>query len=50
MDREKRGGWPVIASGKNIVWAVGLRFSEAYKVDEKTKRILYMDYKGKGED
>ncbi|MBQ9936404.1 MAG: tRNA lysidine(34) synthetase TilS [Lachnospiraceae bacterium] len=50
VDREKRGGWPVIASGKNIVWAVGLRFSEAYKVDEKTKRILYMDYKGKGED
>ncbi len=50
VDREKRGGWPVIASGKNIVWAVGLRFSEAFKVDKNTKRILYMDYKGKGED
>ncbi len=50
VDREKREAWPVIACGKNIVWAVGLRFSEAFKVDKNTKRILYMDYKGKGED
>ncbi len=50
IDRQERGEWPVIACGKEIVWAIGLRFSEAFKVDENTKEILYMDYKGKGEN
>ena len=50
VDREARGSWPVVACGHDIIWVVGLRFSEAYKVDENTKRILYMDYKGKGDD
>ena len=50
VDCEVRGSWPVVACGHDIVWVVGLRFSEAYKVDENTKRILYMDYKGRGEE
>ncbi len=50
VDREQRGDWPVIACGKEIIWVLGLRFSEAYKIDEYTKRVLYMDYRGKGED
>lgn len=50
IDRAMRGSWPVVACGNNIVWVIGLRFSEAFKVDENTKRILYMDYKGKGEE
>ncbi len=49
VDRACRGCWPVIACGNEIIWAIGLRFSEAYKVDEDTKRILYMDYIGERE-
>ena len=50
IDRAIRGSWPVIACGNNIVWVVGLRFSEAFKIDDNTKKILYMDYRGKGEE
>lgn len=45
VDREKRPAWPVIALGSELIWAVGLRYSEAFKVDEATKRILYIRYK-----
>lgn len=45
VDREKRLSWPVIACGSEIIWAVGLRYSEAYKIDDKTEKILYMEYK-----
>lgn len=50
IDRAKRDSWPVIACGKNIVWVIGLRFSEAFKIDENTEKILYMNYRGKGEE
>jgi len=49
VDRAHRGSWPVIACGKEIIWVIGLRFSESYKVEEDTKQILYMKYRGKGE-
>ena len=44
IDRSKRVSWPVIACGKEIIWAIGLRYSEAYKVDLSTKRILLMNF------
>jgi tRNA(Ile)-lysidine synthase len=44
IDREKRKSWPVIASGHEIIWAIGLRFSEAYKVTEATKEIVTLTY------
>ena len=50
IDRVERENWPVIACGKEIIWAIGLRFSEAYKIDECTERILYINYIGKGEE
>lgn len=50
VDREARNNWPIIACGKNVVWAIGLRISEAFKVDETTKKILYMNYRGKGDE
>ena len=50
VDRAYRSSWPVVACGREIIWAVGLRFSEAYKVDENTKHILCMKYSGKGEE
>ncbi len=49
IDRGLRSDWPIIACGKEVIWAVALRFSEAYKVDQQTRRILYMNYRGKGE-
>lgn len=44
VDRQIRGSWPVIACGHELLWTIGLRFSEAYKIDEGTKRVLCMDY------
>ena len=49
VDREKRGSWPVLACGNEVIWVLGLRYSEAYKIDENTTKIIYMDYIGKGE-
>ena len=49
IDREKRASWPVVACGNEIIWAIGLRYSEAFKVDDTTEKVLYMKYQGKGE-
>ena len=49
IDRVKRLTWPVIACGNEIIWAVGLRYSEAYKVDENTYKVMCINFKGKGE-
>ncbi|MBE5943659.1 MAG: tRNA lysidine(34) synthetase TilS [Lachnospiraceae bacterium] len=49
IDREKRASWPVVACGKEIIWVLGLRYSEAYKVSQDTTEIIYMKYIGKGE-
>ncbi|MCM1082387.1 MAG: tRNA lysidine(34) synthetase TilS [Clostridium sp.] len=49
IDRIKRLTWPVIACGNEIIWVVGLRYSEAYKVDENTYKVMCINFKGKGE-
>ncbi len=46
IDREKRDTWPVVAAGDEIIWVVGLRLSEAYKIDKETKDILLLKYRG----
>lgn len=35
-----RDSIPVLAQGSHVVWLVGYRISEYYKIDENTKRIL----------
>ncbi len=44
IDREIRANWPLLACGSHIVWALGIRFNEAFRIDENTKKILYMNY------
>lgn len=43
--REKRDSIPVIADDSHILWVVGLRISEYYKVSDTTKRILEISVK-----
>lgn len=40
VPQEQRNKIPLLAEGSHILWAVGYRISEAYKVTQKTKRIL----------
>lgn len=37
---EERDSIPVLAEGSHVVWLVGYRISEYYKISENTKRIL----------
>lgn len=40
VPRQIRDVQPLLADGSHIIWVIGGRISEAYKVDENTKRIL----------
>lgn len=40
IPREKRNHIPLIADGSHIIWILGGRISEAYKIDNNTKTIL----------
>ncbi len=40
-----RGQIPLLAEGEHVLWLVGYRISEYYKVNENTKRILQVRFK-----
>ena len=40
-----RGQIPLLAEGEHVLWLVGYRISEYYKVDENTKKILQVRFK-----
>ncbi|HZX20868.1 MAG TPA: tRNA lysidine(34) synthetase TilS, partial [Clostridia bacterium] len=40
VDRDKRDKIPLICDGDEIMWVVGFRISEKYKITDKTSRIL----------
>ena len=46
VPRDKRDTVPLLADGKHIMWIIGDRISEAYKIDEGTKRILVVEVIG----
>lgn len=37
---------PLLAAGQEILWVVGYRLSEAFKVTQDTKRVLYVEITG----
>ena len=44
MPREARAKLLLLADGSHILWAIGGRMSEHYKITEHTKRILEVQY------
>ena len=48
VERSRRGSVPVVADGNEIVWIVGFRLSERYKVTSETKRVMRIDYVAEG--
>lgn len=40
IPKEERDGLVLLADGSHIIWVVGMRISEHYKVTEQTKRVL----------
>ncbi len=45
VPESKRGGLLVLADGAHILWVVGMRISEHYKVGRETRRVLKITYK-----
>ncbi|MBB6218475.1 tRNA(Ile)-lysidine synthase [Anaerosolibacter carboniphilus] len=44
ISRENRDRIPLICDEDEIMWVVGYRTSEKYKIDEHTKRVLILEY------
>lgn len=44
---EKRGEIPLVCDGNHVIWVVGYRISEAYKVTSNTKKILVISRREK---
>lgn len=49
IPREERDLVPLVADGNHIMWVVGNRISEAYKINEDTKAILEISLNGGNE-
>ena len=44
IPRQERGRVPVLVNGDEIIWVVGYRTSEPFKIRAETKRRLYLNY------
>lgn len=44
IDRDERDKMPLVCDGDEIMWIVGLRISEKYKITDETTRILEVTY------
>ena len=45
IPKKRRDELPLLAEGSHVLWLVGYRISEYYKVDASTERILQVRYK-----
>ena len=43
---EKRDAVPLIACGEEILWMVGGRMNERYKINPQTRKVLVLNYQG----
>ena len=43
IERYRRDTIPLLAQGNHILWVVGHRISEQFKLSEESKRILEVD-------
>ncbi|MBR0088058.1 MAG: tRNA lysidine(34) synthetase TilS [Lachnospiraceae bacterium] len=50
IPREDRGSIPVLAAGSDVLWIVGYRMSEKYKIDENTEEVLKISVVKREED
>ena len=44
IPRQKREVYPLLCDGNHVMWLIGDRISEAYKVNENTTKILVVEY------
>lgn len=44
MPRDEREGIPLVCVGPEVLWIVGFRISEKYKITPQTKKILILEY------
>ena len=45
IPRDERDSIPIVLSGNDIVWIVGYRADERFKVTEDTEKILMLEIK-----
>lgn len=45
VPQKEREHWWLVAEGSHVIWAIGGRISNYYKVSEKTKHILQLTYR-----
>jgi len=50
IPKDERDTIPLLADGNHIMWVIGKRISEYYKVTENTKRVLEVKYVGNHKD
>lgn len=47
LQSSQRESWPMLADGNHVMWVLGLRMSNYYKVKDDTKRILEIRITGR---
>lgn len=50
IPRQLRDQIPLVADGSHIIWIVGRRVSEYYKITKSTRRYLKLEFKREGDD
>jgi len=45
IPQEERDNIPVVADGDNVIWLIGYRISDKYKIDENTRSVMEIVYK-----
>ena len=50
IPRQLRDEMPLVADGSRIIWIVGRRVSEYYKITKSTRRYLKLEFKRGGDD